>query len=243
LRGSGRRDIADLQRTLYTFRSTLLEHRSEDSLPHAVTLLDLGNALFDLGQRTGNTKNLEEAIVAYQSVLRTNQPHLLNRAPIMARLGHFLQTLGRISSAAGPIKEATQMYRLALREFQVQGANRESTAALNGLGVALFDLWSLDRNPSELREATRVFREATKIYDVTEALSEGAPMEWAIAQFNLGITLINLSTFETDPDDRRRGLQEIDRAIEFFRGNLRKEVAAGYYLALATEIRESVTQQ
>jgi tetratricopeptide (TPR) repeat protein len=249
----GARDTKELEQTLAMCRAALREPKSGESFTRTLTLLDYGNALFDLGQLTGNPKHLEEAIEAFRSVLSdgANQSFPLNRAFVAVRFGQLLHTLGReilaadwrahniatrIRRATERIEEARNMYRLALREFGTEEAPRELIATLNRLGAASVDLWWLNRNSSHLREAI-------EFYSATEPLREYAPMEWAWAQFNLGRALLDLSTSTDDSNLRGRGLEAMDRAIEFFRENIRREVAAGYYLARATELRNAMTSQ
>jgi hypothetical protein len=68
-------------------------------------------------------------------------------------------------------------------------------------------------------------------------------MDWAIAQFNLGIALWCLGESAGGANFHSSGLVAINRAIGFFQRSIEIETAAGYYHAWATRIRAALNSQ
>jgi tetratricopeptide (TPR) repeat protein len=224
-RGFVERDTAELEQALAMYRAALQERVSEASLTRTTTLLDLAGTLVDLGQRTGDRGQLEEAIVAFHSALseRSDTFLPLHRALITARLGQLLHIVAQRSGTAERMEEAVKMYRIALREFRHDQTPHEWAATLNSLAIALWELSRLRRNALPLKDAIESYR-------AVELVRERAPMEWAIAQLNLGALLWSLG-------DRASALEAIARSTEFFRENIEKEIAAPYYFAHAVQLR------
>lgn len=82
------------------------------------TLNNLGSALVTLGDRSGNTAQLEAAITAYHDALteRTRDRVPLDWAGTQNNLGNALTTLGARSGNTALLDEAVTAYRAALTE-------------------------------------------------------------------------------------------------------------------------------
>ncbi len=81
--------------------------------------MNLGLALWRLGERESGTARLEEAVAAFREAL---QEHTRARVPLdwagtQMNLGIALATLGERESGTARLEEAAAAYREALKEF------------------------------------------------------------------------------------------------------------------------------
>ena len=87
--------------------------------PSAGTKSNLGNVLCTLGEQTGRTERLEEAVCAHRAALEeyTREHMPFEWARTQNNLGDALQALGKRESGTERLEQAEEAYRAALEEL------------------------------------------------------------------------------------------------------------------------------
>ena len=115
-----------LQESIALFRETVLPLAPKRIRPDdwCQTRNGLGIALQTLGERTDDTRPLEEAIAMYRRVLdiRSRDRAPLSWSKTMNDLGNALSILGRRTMNEAHLREATDAYRAALQARPREGA-------------------------------------------------------------------------------------------------------------------------
>jgi tetratricopeptide (TPR) repeat protein len=93
--------------------------RDRVPLDWAMTQMNLGGALFALGERESGTARLEEAVSAYRAALEemTRDRVPLQWATTQMNLGRALFALGERESGTARLEEAVAAYRAALEKM------------------------------------------------------------------------------------------------------------------------------
>jgi tetratricopeptide (TPR) repeat protein len=114
---------------------------SRESAPRdwATTQMNLGAALWTLGERESGTGKLEEAVAAYREALKeyTRERVPLDWARTQMNLGIALQVLGERESGTGKLEEAVAAYREALKEYTPQTHPRNYQGTMDNLNRVL----------------------------------------------------------------------------------------------------------
>jgi hypothetical protein len=110
-----------------------------DAKARGTTLVILANALYTLGEQSGQNKPLEEAVAAYQEALkeRTRERVPLDWAMTQTNLGAALQSLGERESGTKRLEEAVAAYQEALKERTRERVPLQWATTQNNLGTAL----------------------------------------------------------------------------------------------------------
>jgi len=176
------------------------------------TRLIFANALTLLGEQTGNTKALEEAVTAYRETLRVWPPDRLplQRAAIQNNLGNALFRIGELETGTHRLEEAATVYRDALKEWTRDRVPLHWATAQNNLGAALVRLSEREPSTRTLEEAVAAHREALK-----EWTRDRVPLDWATAQSNLGNALSALG-------EREGGTRRLEEAVTAYREALKE---------------------
>ena len=181
--------IADRVQPFVDRVRNLLSERSRKGWSPATTAqvqAIFAKALTTLGEQTGGSNYLVEAIASYREVLKeyTRERVPLDWAMTQNNLGNALSSLGERESGTVHLEEAINAYREALKEYTRERAPIEWAAIQNNLGTAVSSLGERESGTARLEEAVNAYREALKEYT-----RERAPLQWAKTQNNLGVAL------------------------------------------------------
>lgn len=182
----------------------------------AALVFALANARVTLGDQTGNTAELDQAIDAYETLLTDRLRHAAPNdwAMIQNMLGAALWIRGKAAREIALLERAERAYRRALDVYSAGKTPREWGFAHNGLGLVFESLASLDSRRERLAAAVEAYRTAVDSFRPTDA-----PAEWAMVQNNLGNALVSLGEYEVAPP-------RVQEAIALFRAALDVKVRA-----------------
>jgi tetratricopeptide (TPR) repeat protein len=129
-------DPAKLEEAIAVFRAALLEHKREVvPLDWAGTLLNLGTALANLGDRTKRAADLKEAVETYRLALLEFRREVvpLNWAMVQNNLGTALRILGALEGDVAYLVDADEAFRGAIEVAESIGHVRLLELARWGL--------------------------------------------------------------------------------------------------------------
>ena len=157
-------DNAALEESIAVHRGDALPlaPRTDRPLDWARTQNNLGNALFNLGEREAGTETLREAVAAYRAALeeRSRDRVPLDWAATQTNIGNALGTLGEREAGTETLREAVAAFRAALEEPTRDRVPLDWAATQNNLGNALRTLGEREAGTETLREAVAAFRAA-----------------------------------------------------------------------------------
>jgi tetratricopeptide (TPR) repeat protein len=176
-----------------------------------------------LGQQTGKSEYLEEAIAAFCAVLQkwTRDQVPLDWAMTQGNLGIAHKLLGELDlrtvgqkRGAGKqhLHKAIDAFHAALEEHTRDRAPQEWARTQNNLGNALTRLGEIEKRPGPLKEAIRVFDAARDEWSRVRS-----PLRWATVQHNLGVALAKLGEIA--------GMSHLQKAIDAFRDALQERTS------------------
>ncbi len=205
---------ARLDAAVAAYHAALTEWTQERvPLYWAMTQNNLGIALSLLGERESGAARLEEAVAAYRAALteRTRERVPLYWAMTQNNLGNALSRLGERESgqdqAVRCLAEAVAAYRAALTERTQERVPLDWAMTQNNLGNVLSALGERESGQEEsirrLVGAVKAYRAALK-----ERTRERVPLDWAMTQNNLGVTLSALGERESGREQSIRHLEE-----------------------------------
>jgi tetratricopeptide (TPR) repeat protein len=197
----------------------LLVERPADRAERARWRVQLGLALWRLGEREAGTARLEEAVAAYRAALEeyTRERVPLDWAMTQNNLGNALRALGEREAGTARLEEAVMAYRAALEEYTRERVPLDWATTQNNLGAALAALGERGAETALLEEAVAAYRAALE-----ERTRERVPLDWAMALNNLGNALRVLG-------EREPGTARLEEAVAAFRAAL--EVGEGAWPA------------
>jgi len=192
-----------------------------------LTRMILTNALFVLGEQSGESIPLDEVVLSYREVLKEypQERFPLGWAMIQNILGSALGILGERESGTARLDEAVLAFREALKVYTRDRAPLDWAMIQNNLGSALQTLGERESGTGRLDEAVLAYREALK-----ECTRDRFPLRWAMIQSNLGNSLRALG-------ERESGTERLDEAVLAFREAL-KEFELGqhtYYVSVVAK--------
>ena len=164
------------------------------------------NALMTFGDQSGTGKPIEEAIVAYHTILQklTRERAPLAWALVQHNLGSALVRLGERESSTQRLEAAVATYHTALEEWTRERAPLDWAMAQDSLGTALMRLGEREGGGQRLEAALSAYREALR-----ERTRDRVPLDWATTQLNLGTALMVLG-------EREGGTVRLDEAVTAF---------------------------
>jgi len=223
--GDYKGDNAVLERAIVAGRQALrMAEDLGDRENWAATQIDLGNALWTLGERESGTARLEEAVAAFRAALEeyTHERVPLGWAGTQNNLGNVLQTLGSRESGTARLEEAVAAYRATLEEFTRERVPLDWAGTQNNLGNALWTLGKRESGTARLEEAVAAFRAALEEYT-----RERVPLDWAMTQNNLGNALQEFNKHEG-------GVARLEEAVVAYRAALEERTRERVPLDWAT---------
>ena len=123
-----------------------------------MTQINLGNALWRLGERENWTARLEEAVAAYRAALEewTRERVPLGWAMTQSNLGNALGTLGAGERGTARLEEAVAAYRAALMERTRARVPLDWAYTQQGLATALGALAKRQKQPRSPARRARI---------------------------------------------------------------------------------------
>lgn len=169
-----------------------------------------------IGEQSGESAVLEEAIWAFREALRecSGDRALRNWALAQNNLGNALTILGSRESGTARLADAVSAYREALNEWKRDRSPHDWAMVQNNLGGALWRLGEREGGIARLEEAVSAFLEASN-----EWTRERAPLEWSKVQTNLGNALSSLGR-------RESGTARLEEAVSAYREALKERTRA-----------------
>ncbi|MFO1102433.1 MAG: tetratricopeptide repeat protein [Methylocystis sp.] len=225
--GERQSGIARLEEAVASYRAALTE-RTQERVPldWAMTLNNLGNTLRTLGEREStqeeSNRRLEEAAASYRAALTegTQDRVPLQWAMTQINLGDALTALGERDSGQEEsnrsLEAAVAAYCAALTERALERVPFDWAMTQNNLGAALARLGEWE---SRQEESTRRLEAAAAAYRaaLTEWTQERAPLQWAMAQNNLGAALMALGERESRQEE---SIRRLEAAVAAYRAAL-----------------------
>ncbi|MEX2264131.1 MAG: tetratricopeptide repeat protein, partial [Bryobacteraceae bacterium] len=165
-----------------------------------------------IGEQSGESARLEEAVAAFREMLRewTRERVPLDWAMTQNNLGNALGRLGERESGTARLGEAVAAYREALREWTRERTPLDWAMTQNNLGNALRSLGERESGTARLEEAVAACREA-----LLERTRPRVPLDWAMTQNNLGNALTRLG-------ERESGTGRLEQAVAAYREALQE---------------------
>jgi tetratricopeptide (TPR) repeat protein len=153
----------------------------------------LGLVLQTIGNQTGATEPVADAIIAYREALQslTGNEQRSNRAVIQNRLGLALETLDLHEGGTARLTQALDAYHEALAVYTGQNAPLDWARVQHNIGTVLQLFGEREHSWARLEQAAGAYREVLK--EVTVELN---PNEWGTAQNSLGTVLSSMGDFE-----------------------------------------------
>jgi tetratricopeptide (TPR) repeat protein len=191
-----------------SLRRSLAEGASRDE--RGLALVNLGTALWKLGEREARTAKLEEAVEAYREALQelTRERVPLDWAWAQGNLGAVLEALGARETGTARLEDAVTAYRAALGERTRERVPLDWAATQANLGNALLSLGRRESGTARLDEAVAAYRAALE-----ELTRERVPLDWAATQTDLGIALVMIG-------ERESGTARLKEAVAAYRAAL-----------------------
>ena len=218
-------DNAALADAVALYRQYLdLSPRERVPLQWATTQMNLGSALWRLGERESGTARLEEAVAAYRAALEemTRERVPLDWATTQMNLGSALWRLGERESGTARLEEAVAAYRAALEEMTRERVPLQWAMTQMNLGNALQTLGARESGTARLEEAVAAYRAALE-----EWTRARVPLDWAMTQMNLGTALWTLG-------ERESGTARLEEAVAAYRAALEERTRERVPLQWAT---------
>ena len=183
-----------------------------DAVSRGRTLIILASALEVLGDQSGKSDFLEEAIAVYREALKelTRDRVPLEWAATQTNLGNSLGILGKRKSDHRLMEEAVAAHQEALKELTRDRVPLEWAKTQTNLGTTLWMLGQRESGTRCLEEAVAAHRDALK-----ELTRDKVPLEWAVTQHNLGAALGMLG-------ERESGTRRLKEAVVAFREALKE---------------------
>jgi len=155
----------------------------------------LGKALLALGEISGDTAELEDAVAAFRVLLevRTREAVPYDWAMTQHNLGGALLALGNVAGDTALLEDAVTACNAALEVYTPEAVPHDWAMTQNMLGAALRELGEISGDTARLEDAVAAFRVALEVYT-----REVMPPEWAMTESNLGATLKVLGEISGD---------------------------------------------
>ena len=163
--------------------------REKNAQKWAITQDRLGNALFSLGELSGDSQRVEKAVAAYRNALEvcTREALPAEWARTQNDLGDALRYLGDHFGDGPRLEEAAVAYRNALEVRTRENMPAEWATTQNSLAITQRMLGDHYGDSQRLEKAIAAYRSVLEI-----RTREDRPKEWAATQINLGNCFLSL---------------------------------------------------
>ncbi len=187
----------------------------------ATTQNSLGNACGILGQRQRGTRNLENAISAYEASLenRVREDEPLEWAATQNNLGNALGILAHRHNDEEMLGKAVEVFNQALEERTRELAPQDWAITKNNLAAVLQPLGQRNKDVKMLKQAVEAYKAVLQIWT-----RERVPLDWATTMNNLGTALRLLG-------ENRKGPRTLEQSV------------AAYKSALSVRTRDHLPQE
>lgn len=184
--------------------------RADDRQKWADSQNFLGNALSDLGERTGDSSRLEEAVDAYCSALEVRNQDVTPEAWAQTQnnLAGVFVCLAEATGNSERLHDAIGAYESALEVFSPDIEPHEWAFIKMNLGSALNSLGEQEDDPVHFRAAISSLREALEVSNL-----DGEAGAASDVQIRLGTALNNLGLLERDSEIVEEGVAIIRAAL------------------------------
>jgi uncharacterized caspase-like protein len=148
------------------------------------------------GDATGERAAFDEALAAYETLLRTLAPDDRGRDWAITRnnMAVVLNAIGEMVDEGDELQRALAMFEESKAIFEALGDDRNWAAAQNNIGNILLVLGGREASAERLEQAVEAFRAALAKRDRAVV-----PLEWAATQNNVGVATFALAERSDDP--------------------------------------------
>ena len=176
----------------------------------ATTQNSLGNACGVLGQRQRGTRNLENAISAYEASLenRVREEEPLDWAATQNNLGNALGILAHRHNDEEMLGKAVEVFNLALEERTQELTPQDWATTKNNLAAVLQSLGLRNKDVKMLKQAVDAYKAVLQIWT-----RERVPLDWATTMNNLGTALRLLG-------EQRKGPRTLEQSVAAYNNAL-----------------------
>jgi|CXWL01.1.fsa_nt_gi CHAT domain-containing protein len=202
-------DSSTLTQAVAAFRDAVAAGVGDPQWPEYVS--DLGTALSDRYDATGDLQDLQDAIEAHEQALAAAGPGSAGRVLILGHLSTGLLTRGRRTHHLADIDAALARAREAVDLCPV--TSRLYVISLNGLATALFERyrWESEAGPAERPDVTADdLREAVTTYERLVQMPSGRSPTYLN---NLGMALTAVYLRDADADALNRAIQVLEATV------------------------------
>lgn len=199
-----------LRRAVAMFRAaTRGFDRERNAREWARAQMQLGLALFRLGERESGTESLHAAIEANQEVLQLGRDVApADWSAAQRSLGNTLIRLGEREGDPARVDAAIAAYEAGLTDGLRERAPLEWAAIQNSIGLALTKRAMRDDDADGLRAAAKALERALE-----ERTRERVPLLWAMTQSNLGVVFAMLGELAGDSAQLERSVRAFENAL------------------------------
>jgi tetratricopeptide (TPR) repeat protein len=200
--GENKGGSEQLQCSAELYRRLLDEHWTGESeqKERAAVQNNLGNVLLRLGERNKSTKDLDDAVKAYEAALkvRTRDQAPQDWAITKINLASTFSRLGRLELETGTgngverSNQAVSIYREVLKEQSESKTPQDWAMTQNNLADALIALGKHGKDANLLNEAVVACHATMRVWT-----RSSVPLGWAMAQKNLGDALTGLGEVQS----------------------------------------------
>lgn len=203
--GAADRDAASLSESVSVLRDAVASLPVELApVDHAGARHALGEALWALGELTGDHRHFAEAMEAYTRAI------LLWRLASMPLVeARSLNELAKASRSTGRFDEAVEAYEAALSRFEAGSAPHQWAEVKNNLGDTLRLIGERDGSDDHLRAAVAAFDDALGSLD-----RDLSRKDWAIATGNRGLARLSLARSTSDGALAAQARDDLVAAVE-----------------------------
>ncbi len=176
----------------------------------AATRYSLGNACGILGQRQRGTRNLENAIAAFEASLenRVRQQEPLEWAATQNNLGNALGILAHRHNDEEMLGKSVEVFNLALEERTRDLAPQDWATTKNNLAAVLQALGQRNKDAKMLKQAVEAYKAVLQVWT-----RERVPLDWAATMNNLGTALRLLG-------EHRKGPRTLEQSVAAYNSAL-----------------------
>jgi tetratricopeptide (TPR) repeat protein len=168
-------------------------------------------ALLTLGEQTGTSKPIEEAVVAYHTILKewTHDRVPLSWAMTQNNLGVALMKLGEWEGSMQRLEAAVSAYHSALQKGTRDQVPLDWAATQHNLGMALRILGEQGGGTQRLHDALKAYEAALQV-----RTRDRVPLDWAATQNDLGAALMRLGEQEGGTQRLHDALKAYEAALQ-----------------------------
>ena len=189
----------------------LLAPQTERPIDFSITQRLLGDALGILGQRQNGTRNLEDAIAAYQGAITVldEQQEFSHWAEVQNGLGIALGILGHRLGDEEALEKSIESLELSLKYRTQDQLPLGWATTQNNLAAMLQSVGQRKKDAKMLKRAVEGYRAVLQVWTRNEV-----PLDWSATMNNLGMALRVLGEYRKGPRTLEQSVAAFNSALQ-----------------------------